>query len=385
MVQDGARDDAVGEAPPAGLQHTPPPWLGPLGIAVAIAPVLQRAILRPADLPQHLGWWTACIVVFTVADQLAQRGASSRLRLTTLAVATASACVAIWLIPVVYGGAALTAALLVVVAARLHELPPRLALTWIGAQSLVLLAVYVGRWSTEVGSSAAFGFFGFQLIGYAFSRTAAAERRARAELAATRSLLAAAARRAERDQIATDLHDVLGHHLVALQLQLQAAADTHDERHLQQARQLARLLLAEVRGVVDEMQGRDGFDLESALLQLEDTATAPRTEVIVDDRQALRRLHPSAAREVFRAVQEAVTNARKHAAASSLRVEVRDGAIRCSDDGHSWQGELAGRGLSGMAGRCREAGCGFEITRQPGVGTTVTITLPPADDRESTT
>ncbi|MCB9879005.1 MAG: hypothetical protein H6835_15530 [Planctomycetes bacterium] len=378
MVPGSTRDDMACEVPAAGRNHTPPPWLGPLGIAVAIAPVLQRAILRPANLPEHLGWWTVCIVVFAVADQFAHRCDSRRLRLATLAVATAAACVAIWLIPVVYGGAALTAALLVVVAARLHELRPRLAMTWIGVQSLVLLAVYVGRWSTEVGTSAAFGFFGFQLLGYAFSRTAAAERRARTELAATRNLLATAARRAERNQIATDLHDVLGHHLVALQLQLQATAASHEDRHLEQARQLTRLLLAEVRGVVDEMQGRDDFDLQRALVQLQDPATTPRTEVIVDDEKALRRLAPSAAREVFRAVQEAVTNARKHAAASSLRIEVRDGAIRCIDDGRSWQGELAGRGLSGMAGRCREAGCGFAIARDPGLGTTVTITLPSA-------
>lgn len=357
-------------------------WLGPLAIGVATAPIVQRALLHPDALPDNLGWWVACVGVFAVVDQVAIRQAHAR-RLAWLAVASLLAAAAIWLIPVVYGGAALTATLLVLIAARLHDLPPRRAMLWIGVQSLALLAVYVSRWKVEVGTSATLGFFGFQIIGYRFSRTAASERRARTELAgaladlsSTRAELEAAARRAERNQIAADLHDVLGHHLVALQLQLEAARGDDDSPHLSQARQLSRLLLAEVRGVVDEMQERESFDFESALGELRDTRTRPPVEVQIRDAASVRAMASDAARECFRAVQEAVTNARKHANAEQIVVHVDTRGIEVRDDGDSWDGAVQGRGISGMTERCRVAGCELEIDRAPGTGTTVRVCFP---------
>jgi signal transduction histidine kinase len=350
-------------------------WLGPLAIAVAISPIVQRSLLHPETLPDHLGWWLACVAVFAAVDQVAIRR-SGPPRFALLALASVLACVAIWLIPVVYGGAALTATLLVLVAARLHDVAPRHAMPWILAQSLVLVSVYVSRWSVEVGISAAFGFFGFQVIGYRFSRTAASERRARTALARTRVELEAAARRAERNQIAADLHDVLGHHLVALQLQLEAARGDGCNPHLEQARQLSRLLLAEVRGVVDEMQKREDFDFVHALQEMHDERTHPPVTVDVRDDRRARAMPAAAARECFRAVQEAVTNARKHARAARIALRIDTDAIEVQDDGASWSGALQGRGISGMTERCRAAGCGFAIERIPGEGTTVRMSLP---------
>lgn len=357
-------------------------WLSVIGVIVTTAPLMQQMVLHPdRDLPKNLWPWLACIAGFLVADQLAVRTTRPTRRLALFACASACACIAVWLIPVIYGGAALTATLLVVVAARLHHFPRKVAYTWIGLQTAVLLSIYVSRWKPEVGGAATFGFFCFQIIGFRFASIAASERQARIELkhalddlSATRDELTHAARRAERNQIAADLHDVLGHHLVALQLQLEAANDS--PKHLTQAKQLARMLLAEVRGVVDELQDKDPFDLIDALEPLTSDDTSPRVTLEVVDAATVRTLTGAAAKECFRAVQEAVTNARKHAAATTVAIRVDRESIGIRDDGRSWEGPPGGRGLDGMADRCRTAGCTFTLERAPGTGTHVRIGLP---------
>lgn len=364
--------------------HRPPRamWLSAIGVVVTTAPLLQQVLLHPArELPDNLWAWFGSIGAFLVADLLAARSEQHAPRLALLAVASLAACTAIWLIPVIYGGAALTATLLVVVAARMHPYPRRAAYAWIVLQSLVLLWIYTSRWNGEVGGAATFGFFCFQIIGYRFSSIAASEHIARMELkealdalSATRSELTAAARRAERNQIAADLHDVLGHHLVALQLQLEAA--NTESKQLVQARQLARLLLAEVRGVVDELQDRDAFEFAPSLQHLTGDDTKPTVQLEILDDSGLARLPNAAARECFRAVQEAVTNARKHADATSVTIHVAADALTVRDDGHSWTGPVDGRGMQGMANRCHAAGCTFELRRAPETGTTIVIGLP---------
>lgn len=357
-------------------------WLGPVGVAVAVLPLLQRALLHPDDpAPEHLGNWIACIATFLVADALAARLHGSTARAFVLGLASACALTAVWLIPAIYGGAALTAALLVVVAARLPGFSTPVVALWIAAQSIGLVAIYAMRWNAEVGGAAAFGFLCFQVIGYRFHATAASESRARRELAATRAELLTAARQAERNQIAADLHDVLGHHLVALQLQLEAARGPDGERHVEQARQLARLLLAEVRSVVDDMQETVAFDLVRAFDDLAADDLTPRVRLAVTDESGVQALPPASARECLRVVQEAVTNARKHGHASAVVIDVGRDSITVADDGRSWPGPATGRGLDGMADRCRTAGCTFDLDRQPGRGTTVRIGLPVTAER----
>src|SRR5690606_18328623 len=76
------------------------------------------------------------------------------------------------------------------------------------------------------------------------------QRRLNAELRATRALLAESARVNERTRISRELHDLLGHHLTALSLNLEVASHMTEGRaqeHVRQANTLARLLLTDVR------------------------------------------------------------------------------------------------------------------------------------------
>ncbi|WP_330970580.1 sensor histidine kinase, partial [Lysobacter sp. A3-1-A15] len=94
------------------------------------------------------------------------------------------------------------------------------------------------------------------------------QRRLNAELRATRALLAESARVNERTRISRELHDLLGHHLTALSLNLEVAGHLSQGRardHVQQAHTLARLLLTDVREAVSQLRDTGSIDLAAAL------------------------------------------------------------------------------------------------------------------------
>ena len=85
---------------------------------------------------------------------------------------------------------------------------------------------------------------------------------------------------------------------------------------------------------------------------------------------------------VYRIVQEALTNAVKHAGATTVVVEVEDrgGRLRLSvaDDGSGFEPEQGheGFGLLGMRERVALVGGEFAVVSRPGQGTAVSATLP---------
>ncbi|MBP4047965.1 histidine kinase [Chromobacterium violaceum] len=119
---------------------------------------------------------------------------------------------------------------------------------------------------------------GFQLLTFGVGCLGAAERRRRERLEAThasllaaRQLLAAAAGNGERLRVARELHDGLGHHLSALNLQLELMlrrGPGEAEPPLREARQAARQLLAEVRSMVGAERSGRAAPLEAALRRL---------------------------------------------------------------------------------------------------------------------
>ena len=106
------------------------------------------------------------------------------------------------------------------------------------------------------------------------------QRRLNAELRATRALLADSARVNERTRISRELHDLLGHHLTALSLNLEVAGHLSEGRvkeHVQQAHTLARLLLTDVREAVSQL--REGGAINLAAAQGLRQAAAARDQV----------------------------------------------------------------------------------------------------------
>ncbi len=204
-----------------------------------------------------------------------------------------------------------------------------------------------------------------------------------ADLLATRSLLAESARDSERLRLSRELHDVAGHKLTALKINLAALArDTRfpgDER-IGLCASLADELLSDIRGVVQQMRQDEGLDLAAAITTL--ARPFPRPQLQLDIADNARVATVAQAEAVLRAVQEGLTNAVKHSQAQTLWVVLRrDGdALRLDirDDGRGTGAVHAGNGLSGMRERLEAIGGGLDIQRTETGGVHLQAWLPVA-------
>lgn len=182
---------------------------------------------------------------------------------------------------------------------------------------------------------------------------------------------------AERERVARDVHDVLGHSLTVLAAKAELAErvlDTDPERtreELRQIQSLTRESIAEIRATVAGLRvARLGDELASARRALQDAgveADVPTTTDAVDPRHRL---------VLAWVLREAVTNVVRHAGASRCRVELADATLRVSDDGGGVDGVPEGNGLRGI--RERVASAGGTVTVGSGVdgrGTTLEVRL----------
>lgn len=308
------------------------------------------------------------------------------LRLATpgLIAATLSAVVAVATLP--NGPAPVLFILTAAFAA--HALPQRLAFGLIAAQTLVILGtslVAIGEPANAIVQTAAFG--GFQVFALTNSLALLSERSLRqrlalanAELRGARALLESTSRQGERLRIARELHDLVGHHLTALALQLEVAdhvVEGRARKPVERARAIARLLLADVRDVVSDLRERE-LDL-SALVRAV-VADLPGPRVVLDLPDALEVDDAERAHAVLRLVQEALTNAVRHGDAEHVWIALRrDGDavhVEARDDGRGVAVIRPGNGLRGMRERLGSVGGVVELTSAPGRGFTVSARLP---------
>ena len=111
-------------------------------------------------------------------------------------------------------------------------------------------------------------------------------RKVNSELRATQALLAESTRIAERVRISRELHDLVGHHLTALSLNLEVASHLVSGKaveHVAQAQTVAKLLLSDVREVVGAMRGGDSIDLTEALLRLSEGVPKPQIHLDIPE------------------------------------------------------------------------------------------------------
>ena len=208
------------------------------------------------------------------------------------------------------------------------------------------------------------------------------QRRLNAELRATRALLAESARVNERTRISRELHDLLGHHLTALSLNLEVASHMTEGRaqeHVRQAHTLARLLLTDVREAVSQLRDASGgIDLAAALRPLADHVPALDIELEVQSPLAVD--DPERAHVMLRCTQEIITNAVRHAQARRLRIRVWRQAdalmLEASDDGQGAEALVPGNGLRGMRERIVQCGGSLDIQTRPGSGFRLQLSLP---------
>lgn len=207
------------------------------------------------------------------------------------------------------------------------------------------------------------------------------QRRLNAELRATRLLLAESARVNERTRISRELHDLLGHHLTALSLNLEVAGHLSSgqaKEHVSQAHTLARLLLTDVREAVSQLREGGAIDLAVALRPLAENV--PSLAIHMDIEAPLTLDDPERAHVLLRCTQEIITNAVRHAGARNLWIGARrdDGCIRMSarDDGRGADTPVAGNGLRGMRERLSQHGGTLDIHTSPGEGFDLRLVLP---------
>ncbi len=207
---------------------------------------------------------------------------------------------------------------------------------------------------------------------YAGSREQAREHLAQvnAELMATRRLLEESARAGERLKLSRELHDVAGHSLTALKLNLarlarDPALAAREEIVL--SAQLADDLLAQIRQVVGALRAHDGLDLRAALQALGRPVPGVRIDMDIED--GLRVDDIDQAEALLRCAQEAITNALRHGRARHIRLRLqRDGAglaLTIDNDGLAPARVDEGNGLTGMRERLAAIGGRLDIEATP--------------------
>ena len=184
---------------------------------------------------------------------------------------------------------------------------------------------------------------------------------------------------AERERIARDLHDVLGHTLSVIILKSELAGKLMDRdpgragNEIREVEQISRQALSDVR---DAIRGYRSQGLAAELSQAKSTLETAGLTVQCDASTTAK--IPAVQESVLSlALREAVTNVVRHAQARTchLRLEQQNGSCRLEiqDDGRGGF-HTEGNGLRGM--RERVEMLGGTLNRNTDAGTTLTVTLP---------
>jgi signal transduction histidine kinase len=220
------------------------------------------------------------------------------------------------------------------------------------------------------------------VLAIAMAAVAAGEQRARQQLVGTLAQVADLSAARERNRLAREIHDSLGHHLTAIGIQLEkaeafAALDpAGSARAVSSARWSADRALAEVRTSVRALASETGpVDLSRSLADLVQHLDGGAGRVTLTVTGVERRPLPV----LYRAAQEGLTNACRHSGASRIRLSVgyddRGACLVVSDDGGGFDPAAEGFGLSGLRERVRLAGGVLTVATSP-EGTELTVEVP---------
>ena len=213
--------------------------------------------------------------------------------------------------------------------------------------------------------------------------TAIANAESRAELTASRARIVATAD-ATRRQIERDLHDGAQQQLVSLALELRAAQAALPSELADQRAELSRVVDG-LTAVLDELR-EIASGIHPAILSEGGLGSALRTLArrspipVMLDVRVQGRLPESVEVAAYYVVAEMLTNAAKHAHASTVQVNVAavDGVLRLSvrDDGVGGADPARGSGLVGLRDRVETLGGTIAVDSPRGKGTAIEVALP---------
>ena len=216
-------------------------------------------------------------------------------------------------------------------------------------------------------------------IAVAFAVSKSVEhRRLHTELLRVREEVEQLAKVAERERIARDLHDTLGHTLTLIAIKSELAGRMAERDPLRasgeihEVERIAREALQELRATVSGYRDTGLVaEVEHARSLLENAGLTVDTDV------ATLRIEPRKETVLALALREAVTNVVRHAQAKHVRVRLRgdSGTYRLEilDDGIGGA-SCDGNGLAGM--RERVAAYGGSVSRDGAAGTCLAVSLP---------
>jgi signal transduction histidine kinase len=190
----------------------------------------------------------------------------------------------------------------------------------------------------------------------------------------------------ERNRIAREIHDGLGHYLTTIHMQIQAARSILDadrpraEQALAQAQQLAHEALGDVRRSVAALRA-DRQPLPAALAELAQASESAGLATSLQVLGTARPLDPPEELALYRAAQEGLTNTRKHAQAAqaTLTLDFRDPSsvrLTVADDGRGASAAEGGFGLVGLRERVQLVGGSLTLHSAPGAGLALIVEVP---------
>lgn len=198
----------------------------------------------------------------------------------------------------------------------------------------------------------------------------------------------------ERNRLAREIHDNLGHYLTIVNVQIEAAkvtCETDPSRALEaldKAQELARKGLSGVRESVAALRVSpvEKRPLKDAIAELveESKASGISTEFNIIGKP--KAVESKSALALYRVVQEGLTNVRKHANASHVDIELdfsQADSIRLMlrDDGAGAADTSGGFGLIGLRERVQLLGGEFKVETQPDQGFQIEVLLPCVEEK----
>jgi signal transduction histidine kinase len=362
-------------------------------ISAVTALVYSRRALSSAEVVVLVGAGAAYLIIgtygFTLCRRLGTQGAAA-------AYFTVQLLLAVLLILLRGSAGELSLILLPLAGQSALLLPPRpmVLICVLIYLTLVSPLILHGRWTDAFAVALAYGTgIVFAVV---FTRIAASEREARAKLGeANRQLQEHAAQieelatTKERNRLARELHDSIGHYLTVVNVQIgaaQAVFARDSERaleHLAKARSLTQEGLAEVRRSVAALRASpaENRPLPQALAQLIEQWSITGTRATLEINGTPRPLIPQADLTLYRAAQEALTNVGKHAQAArvALTLDYSDAArvrLQVADDGAGSNDPEQGFGLLGIRERAQLLGGTVRVRTEAGQGFALEVELP---------
>lgn len=199
----------------------------------------------------------------------------------------------------------------------------------------------------------------------------------------------------ERNRLARDIHDSLGHHLAATSIQLEKAAAYSEIDRMQStealnhARRTIREALGEVRTSVRALRESDaGFDLRPALEELSKRMQHHDLAIHLNISGDYTSFSVFVKMTLYRIIQEGLTNIHKHANATQATIDLcfspHDVVLKIVDDGQGFKqnrfddgrSNHIGFGLKGIQERVALVGGQYRMKSELDHGTVVSVTIP---------